>query len=168
MRHASPQTPPACIFFFTVRLQDRRSDLLLREMNRLRNATRTALCAHPFQIDDIVVLPNTIHTIWTLPEGDAEVSRRWGLLKAQFSRGLPAPVHRHPASVRNGDKGIWQRGIWAHRLADPEDIAVHRHMIYSAPVHAGLVTDPRQWPHTSLHRALRAGTWTLPRESAAA
>ena len=99
-----PQTPcplaTDSTFFCTVRLQDRRSDLLVREMNRLRNATRTALTACPFRIDDIVVLPNAIHTIWTLPAGDADVSRRWGLLKAQFSRGLPAPAHRHPASAR--------------------------------------------------------------------
>ncbi|WP_339767581.1 transposase [uncultured Pseudosulfitobacter sp.] len=167
-----PQTPcplaTDSTFFCTVRLQDRRSDLLVREMNRLRNATRTALTACPFRIDDIVVLPNAIHTIWTLPAGDADVSRRWGLLKAQFSRGLPAPAHRHPASVRNGDKGIWQRRYWAHRLTDLEDIAAHRHLIYCAPVQVGLVTDPRHWPHTSLHRALRAGTWTVPQASAAA
>ena len=155
-------------FFCTVRLQDRRSDLLLREMNRLRNATRTALSAYPFQIDDIVVLPNAIHTIWTLPDGDANISRRWGLLKAQFSRGLPTPAHRHPATARYGDKGIWQRRFWAHRLTDPEDIATHRHMLYTAPVKVGLVTDPRHWPHTSLHRALRAGTWSLPHASVAA
>ena len=121
MRHASPQTPPACIFFFTVRLQDRRSDLLLREMNRLRNATRTALCAHPFQIDDIVVLPNTIHTIWTLPEGDAEVSRRWGLLKAQFSRGLPPSTairHRCGTGTRGyGSAGSGRTGWQTRRTS---------------------------------------------------
>lgn len=160
--------PAPCVFFFTVRLQDRRSDLLLREVGRLRIATRRALAAHPFRIDDIVVLPNAIHTIWTLPSEDADISRRWGLLKSQFSRGVPAPAHRHPASLRSGDKGIWQRRFWAHRLTDANDVADHRHLIYSAPVQAGLVTDPRHWPHTSLHRALRERTWSVPQQSAAA
>lgn len=162
------QMATGCIFFFTVRLQDRRSDLLVREVGRLRNATRKALATHPFRIDDIVILPNAIHTIWTLPSEDANASRRWGLLKSQFSRGVPAPAHRHPASLRSHDKGIWQRRFWAHQLTDADDIANHRHLIYSAPVQAGLVSDPRHWPHTSLHRALHAGTWSVPEQTVAA
>ncbi|UOA27682.1 transposase [Pseudosulfitobacter sp. DSM 107133] len=154
--------------FFTVRLQDCRSDLLVRRIGRLRQATRIALNAHPFRIDDIVVLPNAIHTIWTMPPADTDVSRRWGLLKAYFSRGVAPPAHRHPAAIRSNDKGIWQRRFWSHPLSNTEDIATHRNLIYSAPVQAGLVDDPRQWPHTSLHRALKAGTWTLPRQVSAA
>jgi putative transposase len=168
MIEAPSQMTPESVFFFTVRLQDRRSDLLVREVNRLRHATRAALAAHPFRIDDIVVMPNAIHTIWTLPAGDADVSTRWRVLKSQFSRGLPAPAHCRPASLRSENKGVWQRRFWAHRLTDADDVAAHRHLIYVAPVQAGIVSDPCKWPHTSLHRALGAGTWTLPLQATAA
>ncbi len=150
---------PGGTFFFTVRLQDRNSDLLIREVDRLRRATRATLARKPFQIDDIVILPSVIHTIWTLPEGDADFSNRWGMLRAVFSRGLPAPADRHPAALRRQEKGIWQRRFWEHHLRDADDIAAHRHMIYAAPVQAGLVARPSDWQWSSIHRAARAGTW---------
>ncbi len=32
---------------------------------------------HPFTIDAIVVLPDHLHAVWTLPEGDADFAMRW-------------------------------------------------------------------------------------------
>jgi putative transposase len=63
----TPQT--ATKLFFTVRLLDRNSNLLVQQIERLRVATRKTPTSMPFEIDKIVVLPAVIHTIWTLPEG---------------------------------------------------------------------------------------------------
>jgi len=143
--------------FFTVRLQDRHSNLLVQVIERLRHATRKTLNAMPFEIDEIVVLPGAIHTIWTLPEGDADFSKRWRMLKSQFSRGLPAVEVGGPSDFKPYNKGIWQRRFWEYHLRDDEDLEAHRQMIHFAPVQAGLVKRPEEWPHSSIHRAVRLG-----------
>jgi putative transposase len=145
--------------FFTVRLRDRNSNLLVREVGRLRSAVRTTRKALPFEIDEIVVLPSVIHTIWSLPEGEADFSKRWRMLKSHFSRGLPAAMDQSPSEKKRGEKGIWQRRFWEHHLYDDEDISAHRHLILTAPVQAGLVSRPQHWPHSSVHRAIRLGQY---------
>lgn len=150
--------------FFTVRLLDRNSNLLLREVERLRAATRQTRQTLPFEIDEIVVLPAVIHTIWTLPAGDTDFSKRWRMLKSQFSRGLPVAQDRCPAQLKRREKGIWQRRFWEHHLRDDDDLAAHRHMILTAPVQAGLVARPEQWAHSSVHRAIRLGQFDPKQE----
>jgi len=44
----------------------------------LRAAFRTVRARHPFAIDAIVVLPDHLHAIWTLPHGDADFRRAGG------------------------------------------------------------------------------------------
>ena len=143
-------------YFFTARLADRSSALLLTEVDRLRDATRQTLARYPFRIDAIAVLPAAIHTIWTLPEGDSDFSRRWSMLKSQFSRGLPDPVSRSAAQRRRRDKGIWQQRFWEHLIRDRADFDTHLQMIHSSPVQAGLCATPPDWPHSSVHRYLAA------------
>lgn len=145
--------------FFTVRLADRNSDLLVENIDRLRTSMRMTRTRHPFEITEIVVLPSAIHTIWTLPADDADFSTRWRMLKSHFSRGVPTPEHRNPVTERRGEKGVWQRRFWEHHLRDDHDIAAHRHMIFSAPVQAGLVAQPQDWPYSSIHRAMREGSY---------
>jgi len=43
----------------------------------------------PFDIDGWVVLPDHMHCIWILPEGDDDFSNRWRLIKSHFSKNLP-------------------------------------------------------------------------------
>jgi putative transposase len=143
-------------FFFSARLQDRHSDLLVNEIVLLRHAMRLTKSRHPFHIDSIVVLPAAIHTIWALPEGDADVSTRWSLLKRTFVANIDPVPHRTPAQIKRGEKGIWQRRFWEHLIRDADDLAAHRAMIRDAPVHAGLVARPQDWAWTSLHRDLAA------------
>ncbi|HWX86460.1 MAG TPA: hypothetical protein VNZ48_22910 [Xanthobacteraceae bacterium] len=59
-------------FFVTVNLAERRLRLLTKHIDKLRGAFRETRRHHPFTIDAIVVLPDHLHTVWTLPEGDAE------------------------------------------------------------------------------------------------
>jgi putative transposase len=79
---------PGGCWFFTANLLDRRSSLLTDQIEALREATRRARERHPFHIDAFVVLPDHIHAIWTLPEGDADFSMRWRLIKIVFRRSL--------------------------------------------------------------------------------
>lgn len=100
---------PSGKLFFTFRLQGRHSNLMVQEIERLRHATRKTLNAMAFQIDEIVVMPAVIHTIWTLPKRDADFSKRWRMLKSQFSRGLPAVEVDRPSDFKPYNRGIGQQ-----------------------------------------------------------
>jgi putative transposase len=69
---------PGGAFFFTVNLLDRRSNLLVARIDALRDAVRQERTRAPFHIDAWVVLPDHMHCLWTLPEGDADFPGRWG------------------------------------------------------------------------------------------
>jgi len=56
---------PGGTFFFTVNLLDRRSDLLVTQIDALRDAVRRVRARAPFHIDAWVVLPDHMHCLWT-------------------------------------------------------------------------------------------------------
>ena len=150
---------PGSTFFFTVRAASRGTDLFLREIDPLRFATRKTKAKYPFDISEIVVLGDVIHTVWSLPEGDADFSIRWRMLKSLFSRAVHAPDAARTERLRPGEKGIWQRRFWEHAIQDANDLAAHRQMIWTAPVQTGYVTRPEHWPHSSIHRAIAQGQY---------
>lgn len=141
-------------FFFTARLADRKSDLLTREVARLRAATRATRDRYPFEIEAIVVLPAAIHTIWTLPFDDADFTKRWSFLKRSFSRTLTGPEIRTKSQILRGEKGIWQRRFWEHHIRSRQDMADHVKRIHDAPVVAGFCARPQDWQWSSVHRSL--------------
>jgi putative transposase len=99
-------------FFFTVNLAERRLRLLTEHIDELRKAFRETRRDHPFTIDAMVILPNHLHTIWTMPEGDANFATRGRLIKSAFSRSLPTGERISDSRVAKGERGIWQRRYW--------------------------------------------------------
>jgi putative transposase len=81
---------PGGSFFFTVNLADRRLRLLTEHIDQLRDAFREVRRHHPFTTDAVVVLPDHLHAVWTLPEGDADFALRWRQIKSSFSRKVPS------------------------------------------------------------------------------
>ena len=77
---------PGGTFFFTVALLERRRALLTEHVDLLRRCFTDARDARPFRIDAMVVLPDHLHCVWTLPPGDSDFSGRWAVIKAAFSR----------------------------------------------------------------------------------
>ena len=59
-------------YFFTVNLANRQRTLLVDVADVLRNVIGTVKKRHPFKIDAMVVLPDHIHAMWTLPENDKD------------------------------------------------------------------------------------------------
>ena len=74
-------------YFFTATLVDRNSSVLIDHVEALRAAVRGTQGAHPFTIDAIVVLPDHLHIVMTLPEGDADYPNRWRLINGDLPRG---------------------------------------------------------------------------------
>jgi putative transposase len=143
-------------FFFTVALADRSSDLLVREVDRLRRTYSQVKRQRPFETVAICIMPDHLHAIWSLPEGDVDFARRWNLIKSGFSRGLPAAV-RSASQVYKREKGIWQRRYWEHAIRDETDLTRHIDYIHFNPIKHGLVSRVRDWPHSSFHRYVERG-----------
>lgn len=114
---------PGATVFFTVNLETRGAHLLIEEVDRLREAVRHVRAARPFGIDAWVVLPDHMHAVWTLPEGDADVATRWAAIKSRFSCGLPDGPRR-ASHVARREKGVWQRRFWGEER--PENNPVDR------------------------------------------
>lgn len=148
-------------FFFTVTLADRRSSLLVTEIDRLRRAYAATAKHLPFETLAICVLPDHLHALWILPPDDADYPRRWNLIKAAFSRGLPAAETRSQSKRAKRDKGIWQRRYWEHQIRDESDLQRHCDYIHYNPVKHGLVSRVQDWPHSSFHRQVREGRLPL-------
>jgi len=74
--------------FFSVALAERGGSLLVHEVERLRVAVRQTRAERPFRIDAWVTMPDHLHAVWTLPEGDRAYGVRWGAIKSRFSRSV--------------------------------------------------------------------------------
>ncbi|MCW5604803.1 MAG: transposase [Burkholderiales bacterium] len=143
-------------YFFTVTLADRKSDLLIKEIGRLRRAYADVVKRLPFETVAICVLPDHLHAIWSLPVGDDDFAKRWSLIKSGFSRGQSS-VSRSVSQIVKREKGIWQRRYWEHLIRDEIDLVRHVDYIHLNPVKHGLVSAVAQWPHSSFHRYVKRG-----------
>jgi putative transposase len=147
---------PGGTYFFTVTLADRCSNALVDHIGTLRSAFRTARRARPFAIDAIVILPDHLHAILTLPSNDADFPGRWRRIKGLFSSALieaGLDLKRRP----NGDLGLWQRRFWEHTIRDDRDFARHVDYVHFNPVKHGLARRERDWPYSSFHSYVREG-----------
>jgi putative transposase len=92
-----------------------------------------------------------------LPPDDADFSPRWALIKAGFSRSAPSGERITDSRRRKGERGIWQRRFWEHRIRDEEDLQRHVDYVHINPVKHGCVNRAADWPWSSIHRDIRSG-----------
>ena len=150
---------PGGLYFFTVNLAERRNDLLVRHVGRLRECVRSVRQRHPFGIHAWVVLPDHLHCVLEMPADDSDFSRRWRLIKAGFSRSLPGLGTPSPSCLRRGERGIWQRRFWEHRIRDEADYRAHMDYVHINPVKHGLVPRAADWPYSTFHRLVEKGVY---------
>jgi putative transposase len=151
---------PGGTYFFTVTLADRRSTALVDQIESLRGAFSAARQERPFTIEAIVILPEHLHAIFTLPSGDADFSGRWRRIKGHFSSALITAGVAMRRSL-NGDLTLWQRRFWEHTIRNERDFARHVDYIHFNPVKHGLVSRVSDWPHSSFHRYVHEGVLPL-------
>jgi putative transposase len=148
-------------YFFTVVLQDRQARWLVEHVDVLRACVSAVKARHPFHIDAMVVLPEHLHAVWTLPLGDADFAIRWRLVKRSFTRCLNAAGlldHTAAAAKRGADeRSLWQRRYWEHQIRDLDDFGRHVDYIHFNPVKHGWVQRAGDWPYSSFHRYVRQG-----------
>ncbi|BAP56242.1 transposase [Thioploca ingrica] len=147
-------------YFFTVNCAERHGNrLLINYIDVLRQVFRKVKQEHPFQIDAIVILPEHLHCIWTLPEGDADYKTRWTLIKIGFSRAIPPGERRSQSRIARGERGIWQRRYWEHLIRGDRDFEQHVDYLHWNPVKHGWVKRVRDWPYSSFHAYVRRGIY---------
>ena len=147
---------PGGTFFFTVALADRGSSVLVDHVDKLRDAFRVTRIERPFTIDAIVILPDHLHVIMTLPEDDADFSGRWRRIKSLFTHRLAASGVSIFCNHR-GEFALWQRRFWEHTIRDDADFERCADYVHYNPAKHGLVASPSDWPYSSLHRYVREG-----------
>jgi putative transposase len=146
---------PGGTYFFTATLSDRRSTILVDHIAVLRHAFRIARRERPFSIDAIVVLPEHMHVVMTLPSADADYPGRWRRIKGLFSHRVAkiVPVERN----KRGEYLLWQSRFWEHTIRDDADFERHVDYIHYNPVKHALVARVLDWPASSFHYYVRAG-----------
>ena len=155
---------PGGTFFFTVKMERNapifRDDFAVRILGNVLRETKKLW---PTEIDAIVLLPDHLHTIWSLPPGDADFSKRWAWLKKEFTkRYLKAGGMEQPTSesrVKYRRRGVWQRRFWEHAIEDEEDFQTHFDYTHCNPVKHGYVKCPIDWQHSSFHRWVAKGVY---------
>ncbi|WP_341502149.1 transposase [Gallaecimonas sp. GXIMD4217] len=151
---------PGATYFFTVNLLRRQgNNLLVRHIDLLRQAVLQVKHRHPFIIHAWVVLPDHLHCIIELPQGDCDYATRWRLIKGGFSRQLSKTERRSPVRLHRRERGIWQRRYWEHLIRDQRDLANHMDYIHYNPVKHGLVNRVVDWPYSTFHRHVRLGVY---------
>jgi putative transposase len=151
-------------FFFTVVTCNRAKILTLpHHIPLLRQAFRQVKTQLPFDINAIVILPDHLHCIWTLPPNDSDFSTRWQQIKSNFTRHVSAPYHqrRSASRLQKGEQGIWQRRFWEHQIRDEKDLMRHTDYIYYNPVRHRLVNAPKDWKYSSFHRDVQRGIYSI-------
>jgi putative transposase len=155
---------PGGTYFFTV--VTCRCWKLFRNPNArglLGSVIRQSARERPFDTLAIVLLPDHLHCVWSLPGGDADYSSRWKAIKDRFtgewidSGGRELPVTR--SQGLRGHRGIWQRRFWEHLIHDEADLERCCDYIHYNPVKHGYVRRPWDWPWSSFRRFVRSGQY---------
>lgn len=165
-------------YFFTVVTYQRQPILCLDESRTaLREAINDAKEAHPFKIKAWVLLPDHLHCIWELPDGDVNYSMRWGLIKKEFTKkinrsvgaahptragleGLVGKAHPTESRIKHREGMIWQRRFWEHKIKDERDFQVHCDYIHYNPVKHGFANTPMNWEYSTFHSYMDEGIYS--------
>jgi putative transposase len=153
-------------YFFTL-VTHQRAPILTTPLGRscLRKALQMEQLQSPFEIFAIVLLPDHLHTVWTLPRGDADYSLRWAGIKERFTRmyraggGRPGKVSESRRKRR--EQGVWQRRFWEHTCRDDQDLNRFVDYLHWNPRKHGLVARVRDYPWSSFHRFVREGQYDV-------
>ncbi len=150
-------------YFFTVVSYARQPILCDRDIREaLRDAIQTVRLNRPFTIDAWGLLPDHLHCIWTLPEGDADFATRWSLIKRRVSWRCRARLDREIrtiAQAKRRESSLWQRRYWEHQIRDDADFARHADYIHFNPVKHGLCERPMGWLYSTFARFVEHGLY---------
>jgi putative transposase len=157
---------PGASYFFTL-VANQRSPIFsdATAVDIYHRSVRKVQAAWPFTIEAEVILPDHIHFLCTLPEGDADYPTRVRLIKAAFTRSFLSRRRRlderSDSRIAKGEQAVWQRRYWEHTIRDERDFQAHLDYIHLNPVKHGLVAAARDWPHSTFRAWVERGVYEL-------
>jgi putative transposase len=107
-------------------------------------------------------MPDHLHAVWTMPEGDANFSTRWRLIKESFTRTYTKQIEQAPIARAPQPKykhRIWQQRFWERLIRDDRELAAHVDDIHLNPVHHNYVSAPRDWIHSTIQTWVERGVY---------
>jgi putative transposase len=117
-----------------------------------------------FDILAAAVLPEHLHFLWQLPEGDSDYSQRVSRLKTLFTRQLRGNNYRSNnislSRHKHRESDVWQRRFWEHTIRDESDFHKHLDYIHYNPVKHKLVSCPHLWQYSSFHNWVKQGKYS--------
>ncbi len=132
---------------------------------RLRQAVSQTKRETPFEIVAAAILPDHVHFIWTLPDGDSDYSRRVGRIKVLFTRSLRGKgaqsANLTKSRRKHRESDVWQRRFWERTILTEAELARCRDYVHYNPVKHGLVSCPHLWPHSSFQKWIAEGRYRL-------
>ncbi|GMR08466.1 MAG: transposase [Gammaproteobacteria bacterium] len=143
-------------YFFTVVTKNRENILTTpKSIEILRKSFSSIKRDRPFIINAIVVLPDHLHCIWTLPKDDSDFSNRWKIIKGNYTRSI------NRIAGRNNARSVWQPRFWEHRIRDENDYLNHVNYIHFNPVKHQYVENPADWLFSSFHAFVKEGYYEI-------
>ena len=151
--------------YFITQVTHHRLPWLITDIGR--EALRTAIVhvrqKYPFTIDAFVLLPDHFHSLWTLPEGDSDLSTRLRLIKTfvtkRFGDQLSIKADISTSRQKRKERNLWQRRFWEHLIRSERDFAQHCDYIHYNPVRHQLCSLPQDWQFSSIHRFIIQGIY---------
>ena len=138
---------PSTAFFFTLYTRERQPYLCrTHEIGLLRCSFQSAMQQLPFDLDAVCVLPDHLHCIWTLPDGDTDFATRWRLILSHFARDY------------RGETYPWEQEYQVRRL-EAQQQSHHMDYIHFDPVKHGYCQRSIDWPWSSFHAYVRRGVY---------
>jgi putative transposase len=106
-------------------------------------------------------MPDHLHCIWTLPQGDVDYSTRWAIIKNAVSRfaGVPTIAADTTSRIKHRDAAIWQRRFYEHEIRDERDFERYMDYVHFNPVRHGHAASAAAWPYSTFHRYVREGVY---------
>lgn len=155
---------PGGTYFFTLKTE--RNAPIFRDANAVQLLgfiLRAANEQWPVITHAMVLLPDHLHALWSLPPGDDRYSLRWAWIKKEFTKDFLVNGGTEQSisysKRRHRRRGVWQRKFWEHTIKDEDDFQAHFDYIHWNPVKHAYVRCPKDWPHSTFHRWVDAGVY---------
>jgi putative transposase len=114
---------------------------------------------HPYTLVAYVVLPDHIHIIIQMVEGQNNFSTIMKSIKGNYTAN-----YKKAHNIQNS-LVLWQKRFWDHVIRDEEDLKSHLDYIHWNPVKHKYVDTPQKWQYSSLTKWIDEGvycsTWGL-------
>lgn len=165
--------------FITVVTYDR-INILIENIDLLRNCFKIAIKKFDFEFLASVVLPDHFHIIIKPNKAD-DFSKIIGFVKRNFTQNLIENFERinydgvcdapyfgafkeqkiSESRKKRNEKGIWQRRYYEHTIRDEDDLNKHLDYIHYNPVKHKLVKSVKDWEYSSFHKFVEKNMYEL-------